>query len=49
VGANNVMDKDPPALNHSDVYRVNGGGNEDVYSVYDVLGRTLFLTINAKF
>lgn len=49
AGVNNVMDKDPPALNHSDVYRVFGGGNEDVYSVYDVLGRELFLTISAKF
>ncbi|MHB8815562.1 MAG: TonB-dependent receptor domain-containing protein [Steroidobacteraceae bacterium] len=49
AGVNNVMDKDPPALNHSDVYRVNGGGNEDVYSVYDVLGRELFLTVTAKF
>jgi iron complex outermembrane recepter protein len=48
-GVNNILDKDPPALNHSDVYRVNGGGNEDVYSVYDVLGRELFLTISAKF
>lgn len=49
AGVNNVMDTDPPALNHSDVYRVNGGGNEDVYSVYDVLGRELFLTVTAKF
>jgi iron complex outermembrane receptor protein len=49
AGVNNVMDTDPPALNHSDVYRVFGGGNEDVYSVYDVLGRELFLTITAKF
>ena len=48
-GVNNIFDRDPPAINHSDVYRVNGGGNEDVYSVYDVLGRELFLTINAKF
>jgi outer membrane receptor protein involved in Fe transport len=49
AGVNNVFDVDPPALNHTDVYRVNGGGNEDVYSVYDVLGRELFLTISAKF
>ncbi|MGA7537971.1 MAG: TonB-dependent receptor [Steroidobacteraceae bacterium] len=49
TGVNNLLDKDPPALNHSDVYRVNGGGNEDVYSVYDDLGRELFLTISAKF
>ena len=48
-GVNNLMDKDPPALNHSDVYRVFGGGNEDVYSVYDVLGRVLFLNITARF
>lgn len=48
VGVNNVMDVDPPLLNHKVVYRVNGGGNGDVYSVYDVLGRELFLSIDAK-
>lgn len=49
AGVNNVLDKDPPFLNHNVVYTVNGGGNEDVYSAYDLLGRVLFLSFTAKF
>jgi outer membrane receptor protein involved in Fe transport len=49
VGVNNVLDKDPPFLNHNVVYTVNGGGNEDVYSAYDLLGRVLFMSFTAKF
>jgi iron complex outermembrane receptor protein len=49
AGANNVLDKDPPYLNHSVVYYVNGGGNGNTYNAYDILGRVLFLGISAKF
>ncbi|HET9118158.1 MAG TPA: TonB-dependent receptor [Pseudonocardiaceae bacterium] len=49
AGVNNLLDQDPPLLSHKVVYRVNGGGNEDVYSVYDLLGRELFLSVSAKF
>ncbi|MDE2050948.1 MAG: TonB-dependent receptor [Gammaproteobacteria bacterium] len=49
AGVNNLLDTDPPLLNHKVVYRVNGGGNQDVYSVYDVLGRELFLSVSARF
>ena len=49
VGVNNVLDKDPPFLNHSVVYYVNGGGNENTYNAYDTLGRVLFAGFNAKF
>ena len=49
LGVNNVLDKDPPFLNHSVVYYVNGGGNENTYGAYDTLGRVLFAGFNAKF
>jgi outer membrane receptor protein involved in Fe transport len=49
AGVKNALDVDPPLLNHKVVYRVNGGGNEDVYNAYDVVGRELFLTASAKF
>jgi outer membrane receptor for ferrienterochelin and colicin len=49
AGVNNVLDKDPPFLNHSVVYYVNGGGNENTYTSYDTLGRVLFVSFNAKF
>ena len=49
AGVNNVLDQDPPFLNHSVVYYVNGGGNENIYTAYDALGRILFLSFNAKF
>jgi iron complex outermembrane recepter protein len=48
AGVNNLLDKDPPFLNHSVVYYVNGGGNENTYGVYDTLGRVLFLNFTAK-
>jgi outer membrane receptor protein involved in Fe transport len=49
AGVNNVLDNDPPFLNHSVVYFVNGGGNENTYNAYDTLGRILFVSFNAKF
>ena len=49
AGVNNILDKDPPFLNHSVVYYVNGGGNENTYGAYDTLGRLIFLSFTAKF
>jgi iron complex outermembrane recepter protein len=49
AGVNNVLDKDPPFLNDSVVYGVSGGANQNTYTAYDVLGRQLFLSFNAKF
>jgi outer membrane receptor protein involved in Fe transport len=49
AGVNNALDKDPPFLNHSVVYYVNGGGNENIYNAYDALGRVFFLSFSAKF
>jgi iron complex outermembrane receptor protein len=49
AGVNNALDVDPPFLNHSVVYFVNGGGNENSYTAYDALGRVFFASFNAKF
>ena len=49
TGVNNALDVDPPFLNHSVVYFVNGGGNENTYTAYDALGRVFFASFNAKF
>ncbi|MDB6041700.1 MAG: TonB-dependent receptor [Gammaproteobacteria bacterium] len=49
AGVNNALDKDPPYLNHSVVYFVNGGGNGNTYGAYDTLGRIFFLSVSAKF
>ena len=49
AGVNNALDQDPPFLNHSVVYYVNGGGNENIYNAYDALGRVFFVSFNAKF
>jgi outer membrane receptor protein involved in Fe transport len=48
-GINNVLDRDPPLLNHGVIYDNFGGGNENVYTAYDLLGREIFLTLTAKF
>jgi iron complex outermembrane receptor protein len=48
-GINNVMDRDPPLLAHSVVFDDFGGGNENIYTAYDTLGREFFLTVTAKF
>ena len=45
VGANNVMDKDPPVINNFIV----GGGAANTYSIYDMFGRQLFAAFTAKF
>jgi iron complex outermembrane recepter protein len=45
VGANNVLDKDPPLIDSVLV----AGGAANTYSVYDIFGRTLFLAFTAKF
>ena len=48
-GINNVMDRDPPLLAHSVIYDNYGGGNVNLYTAYDTLGREFFLTLTAKF
>lgn len=48
-GVNNVMDRDPPLLNHGVIYNDFGGGNVNIYTAYDTLGREFFLTLTAKF
>lgn len=47
-GINNVLDRDPPLLSHSVIYDDYGGGNENIYTAYDTLGREFFLTLTAK-
>lgn len=49
AGCNNVLDKDPPFLNDTVIYGVVGGANQNTYTVYDFLGRELFLTASARF
>jgi iron complex outermembrane recepter protein len=49
AGCNNVMDKDPPFLNDTVIYGVVGGANQNTYTVYDLMGRELFLTASAQF
>jgi iron complex outermembrane recepter protein len=48
-GINNVLDRDPPLLSHSVIFDDYGGGNENLYTAYDTLGRGFFLTLTAKF
>ncbi len=48
-GINNVLDRDPPLLSHGVIFDNFGGGNENVYTAYDMLGREFFLTLTAKF
>jgi len=48
-GINNVLDKDPPLLSHGVIFDDFGGGNENVYTAYDMLGREFFLTLIGKF
>ncbi len=48
-GINNVLDRDPPLLSHSVIFDNFGGGNENIYTAYDTLGREFFLTLTAKF
>jgi iron complex outermembrane recepter protein len=48
-GINNVMDKDPPLLSHGVIFNDFGGGNVNIYTAYDTLGREFFLTLTAKF
>jgi iron complex outermembrane recepter protein len=48
-GINNVMDRDPPLLSHGVIFDDYGGGNENIYTAYDTLGREFFLTLTAKF
>ena len=48
-GINNVMDRDPPLLSHSVIFDDFGGGNENIYTAYDTLGRQFFLTLTARF
>ena len=45
VGANNVLDKDPPIV----TTEIVGGGAANTYSIYDMFGRQLFAAFTAKF
>ena len=45
VGANNILDKDPPLV---DSYLVAGGA-ANTYSTYDMFGRQLFAAFTARF
>jgi iron complex outermembrane recepter protein len=44
-GINNVMDKDPPVVD----YALVNSGVANTYSIYDMLGRQLFIAFTAKF
>jgi iron complex outermembrane receptor protein len=44
-GVNNVFDKDPPIVPNSIV----GGALPNTYTVYDLLGRRLFVGLTANF
>jgi len=44
-GVNNVLDKDPPIVTNE----IISGGSANTYSVYDILGRQLFVAVTAKF
>ena len=48
-GVNNVLDRDPPLLSHGVIFNDFGGGNVNIYTAYDTLGREFFLTLAAKF
>lgn len=48
AGCNNVFDKDPPFLNDTVIYGVVGGANQNTYTVYDFMGRELFLTASLR-
>jgi iron complex outermembrane recepter protein len=45
VGANNVLDKDPPIV----TTEIVGGGSANTYSIYDMFGRQLFAAFTARF
>jgi outer membrane receptor protein involved in Fe transport len=44
-GINNLLDKDPPLV----AQEISEGGGANTYSVYDTLGRQLFIGFTAKF
>ncbi len=45
IGANNILDQDPPLIENSIV----GNANPNTYPTYDLLGRQLFIGLTAKF
>jgi outer membrane receptor protein involved in Fe transport len=50
AGVNNLMDKDPPVLNAD--YAVPGnfiGENGNTFTMYDTMGRVLYMSFSAKF
>jgi outer membrane receptor protein involved in Fe transport len=49
AGVNNLMDKDPPALNTTyAVPGTAGGENGNTFTMYDVLGRVIYMSFTAK-
>ena len=49
AGVNNLMDKDPPMLNQAyAVQASSGGSNGNTYTMYDVLGRVIYMSFTAK-
>jgi outer membrane receptor protein involved in Fe transport len=49
AGVNNLFDKDPPVLNAD--YAVSGGfigENGNTFTMYDVMGRVLYMSFSAK-
>jgi iron complex outermembrane receptor protein len=51
AGVNNLMDKDPPMLNqqYSGTANATGGTNGNTFTMYDVLGRVIYMSFSAKF
>jgi outer membrane receptor protein involved in Fe transport len=52
VGVNNLMDKDPPTLSIPNPQSLIGslpGATVNAFSIYDTLGRQIFMNFNAKF
>ena len=45
LGINNILDKDPPL----GTVEVVGGGAANTYSMYDAMGRQVFMSVSAKF
>jgi outer membrane receptor protein involved in Fe transport len=48
AGVNNIMDKDPPVLSQTAVPTAAATNGNTYSGVYDVLGRTFFMSFNAK-
>jgi outer membrane receptor for ferrienterochelin and colicin len=49
AGVNNLLDKDPPIISQTAVPTAAATNGNTYTGVYDSLGRTLFVNVNAKF